>query len=248
MKGNVDIFNVVKGVGFLTGRVFFHQNDLVIPPGFRAIGIGKEVEYTPATREGRPVAKAIKPVNGTGVQVASPLPKAILLGNQGIVGLRVDTMDRIYAKEDLYPFGEFTIAPSVWGIDGSFRAFRVGGVVNGFTVRLPNPTQKRVFLLLDPNKKPLSSTNGEIRVALGSYVLSLEKDGSLRIQCVGRRYQSEKGGGNWVVLEHRLQLQLNLNGDIANQLPTSGLERDNDEFLQGIAEAATLLKEGVMVS
>lgn len=255
MRGKVVIFNAVKGLGFIEGegggRHFFHQTDLMVP-GFRAIAVGKEVEFTDYTRDGRPVAKEIRPINGTGIQVANPLPKAINLegimkGRTGIVILRVDTLDRIYANEDLFPFGEFVIAPSIWGTDDSFRAFRAGGMVKGFTLRLPRPTQERVFLALDPDKTPMPSRE-ELPIEPGSYLLSLEADGSLRIQCMGRRYQEGKGGGNWVVLEHRSRQALNLAEEIEGQLPTSGLARDNDGFVPAIKEAITLLRQKVTAS
>ena len=251
MKGTVAISNAVKGLGFIDGengsRCFFHQTDLAVP-GFRAIAVGEEVEYTATTREGRPVAKEIRPVNGTGgVQIANPRPRAIML-EKGMGVLRVDTLDRIYAKEDLFPFGEFVIAPSVW-VDGAFRAFRTDVAARGFTLRLPQPTSSRAFVALDPDKKPLPPTDDQVQLPLGSYILSLEQDGTLDIQCIGRRFQNEQGsGGNWVVLEHRFRHTLNLREDIVNQIPTSGLERDNDGFLPGIVQAATLLNQGVMAS
>lgn len=243
MKGTVEIFNTMKGVGFLTGedgsRYFFHQNELMIP-GFRAIVVGREVKFTEATREGRPVAMDINPVNGTGVQVANPLPRAIMLNN-GIVVLRVDILNRIYAKENLFPFGEYVIAPGV-RVEGAFRAFKTDGIIRELTVRLPQPTSLRAFVALDPNKNVLPPSD-QLRLDPGSYILSLEEDGTLDVQSIGRRHQSEKGGGNWVVLEHRFRHTLNLQQDIANQIPTSGLERDNDGFLPGIRQALAMLSQ-----
>lgn len=245
MKGTVAIFNAGKGVGFLEDqngeRRFFHQSDLKMV-GFRAIAVGKEVEFTTSSaRDGRPVAKDINPVNGNDVQVADPLPKAIML-DKGIVVLRVDTLNRIYAKEDLFPFGEFVIAPSVW-VGGAFRAFKTNGAIRGFTLRLPQPTSSRAFVALDPDKKPLPPVDDQVQLPLGSYILSLENTGVLDVQSIGQRYQPEKGGGNWVVLEHRFQYTLNLAQEIEGQLPTSGLARDNDGFVPGIVEAAAILNQ-----
>lgn len=246
-KGIVAVSNVVKGIGFIQGedekRHFFSHNDLEVP-GFRTVIVGKEVSFTPVQANGKDQAKKVSPTGSSGIQIADPLPKGIFLDRNGIVQLRVDTLDRIYAQEDLFPFGEFTIAPSLWGSDGSFRAFRVGGVVKGFTVSLPKPTSARAFLALDPDKNPLPATDGQIRLPLGSYILSLESSGSVRIQTVGKRFQSEKGGGNWVILEHRFQYALDLQQDIEGQFPTtSGLSRDNDGFIPGVRAAAAMLTQ-----
>ena len=249
MKGTVTIFNAVKGLGFIEGedgkRYFFHQTDLAVP-GFRAIAVGKEVEFTATTKDGRPVAKGIHPTNGTGVQVADPLPKGIMISKDGIIILRMETMDTLHAHEDLWPFGKFVVEPSVWATDGSFRAFRVGGMVRAFALELPAPTSGKIFLALDGDKEIMPSEE-KIHIP-GSYILSLENTGSVRIQSIGRRYQSEKGGGSWVVLEMRFQQNLNLKEDVMDQISSSGLERDNDGFISAIEEAVAFLERGVTAS
>jgi len=243
MRGIVAIFNAVKGVGFLADengvRRFFHQNDLAVP-GFRAVLVGKEVEFDPTSRSTDLVAKVVRPLNGTGLETASPVPTAIVVDGQGVISLQVGAEGNICTREEIPPFGEVTVPPSVWGTDGSFQAFRAGGMIKEFTVGLPAANSKRVFLALDPNKIPLPSER-EIRLDPGSYILSLEVTGSVKIHTVGRRYQEGKGGGNWVVLERRFQHALDLAADLASQIPTSGLERDNDGFIPVIEEAIFLL-------
>lgn len=250
MRGIVTIFNAVKGVGFLGDedgtRRFFHFSELLME-GFRGIAVGTNVEFMPMGNNGRPTAQEVNAIDGSGLRVANPHPKAMMV-DKGIVPLRVDTLDRIYAQEDLFPFGEFLVPPSVW-VDDAFRAFRTSGMVKTFAIHLPQPTSERVFLLLDPDKKPLTPSSARVHTAPGSYVLSLEENGALDIQSIGRRFQKEKGGGNWAVLEHRFRHTLILDEGIANQLPTSGLERDNDGFIPAIEEAITLLsqqREGVV--
>lgn len=242
--------NPVSNVAFvqpqLGGERFFFnlRTDLAhVPHGFKGIIVGMQVEFTPSSIDAtRPKARRVIPLSGTGVETVDPAPKGIPMDAEGIVSLRVDSVGRAYTLR-----GEEAslIAASVRGTDGSFRAFKAGGMIKVFCLRMPAHSADQVFLVLDPKKNMLSSNGGrEISgVAPGSYILFLDGGGNVAIQTIGRRFQIGAGGGNWVVIHRRLELSLDLERDIREQIPTSGLTRDNDGFADAIVEAAALLKQ-----
>lgn len=258
MKGEVRFCNPVSGVGMVTaeeiGDVFFHVNDLPMT-GFKAIVPGKQFEFDLVTSpEGKNQAKKIKLLNGTGIthhDWPSVDRRISLGGDNGSIFLRVDKLGRIMAVD-----GQ-PIRPTASG-DGYVRAYYVGlrypGTFKRFTLRLPAPTAEYVMILTDHQKQPRNiQTRDYDGVPPGSYLVSVDSSGQALVNTIGVRHQSipDQEDSNvqlWIVIHPRFKYQFNLSGGISkesilSQIPTGGMQRDNDGFARAIAVAFQRMAE-----
>lgn len=247
MKGIVEFFNNVKGLGFVAAgdqRYFVHESDILMS-GFRTLLPGWEVEFEIQRSQKGLACRDVLPPEGL-----AGLKKGQKEGNprleDGIVKMVVDN--------DFKPsFPEVQKKTTRYMAAATFTAYYTGEVVVGKILELEMslPAQSppaRVTLLLDPEKNPRRiQEDGQYKhVANGSYVLVVSKTGQVGVWCVGRQYQrfNTENGENWLVVEQRFMGQVipNANPDlIRKQLPTSGLKRNNDGFAKGIARAFELL-------
>jgi cold shock CspA family protein len=255
MKGTVEFFHNVRGVGFIniSGRRYFvHQNDILMS-GFRTLLPGWEVEFEGKQSDKGLVAKKVRPPEGfQGLRKQQKEGAPVLLG--GVVRMAVDrSPDGIFHCS----FPEIQQKTTKWVSAENFTACYTGQVVVGkiheMAITLPPREMtggERVMVLLDQDKNPRKvDESGEYNhVALGSYVVAASPDGRVGIWCIGRRYQpfSAENGENWLVVEQRWQGKVapSINPNIVrNELAqhSSGLKRDNDGFARGIARAFELL-------
>lgn len=250
MKGIVEFFNNVKGLGFLIGpsntndRYFVHESDILMS-GFRTLLSGWEVEFEAKKMFQKGLACGyVRPPGGL-----AGLKKGQKEGNprlaDGVVKMMVDS-------EFKPSFPEVQEKTTRYVAAATFTAYYTGEVVVGkileLEMSLPAQSSARVTLLLDPEKHPRRfQEDGQYKhVANGSYVLAATSEGQVGLWCIGRRYQpfNVDNGENWLVLEQRFigHIAPSFSAeDVRKQLPTSGLKRDNDGFAKGIARAFELL-------
>lgn len=243
-KGVVTIFNNVKGFGFIRGgtlRVFFHEKVIRGVTGFRTLSLGAEVEYDLDLESVNRLQADLVELCGPVTVATQDTPPLRLRG--GIVDLFVDRDDG-----DVYVVraaGELA-DPSV--VAETFSAYYTGGeIVKGFSMTLPPSSEERIYLFLDADTKvPLEEPEegGFECLPLGTYLLEATSGGEVKIFTFGRRFQQEGNHRhNWAVVEVRFHHTYDFSPEaapIAEQTPSSGLDRDNDGFVPSIEVARAI--------
>lgn len=237
MKGMVQFFNNVKGLGFIMGedggRYFVHHSSIQMP-GFRTLLPGWQVEFDPLQKpDGKLEAKNVRPLAAEG-----------LTSTAVVVRLVVGTVPNVCIGETA---GEEEIKLVDWSGQhrfepalsaGNFAACLVAQKVEGFSLNLPVSTGEEVWLVLDPEgKEPqaIPSDGRYDRVPLATYLMRVTAEGVVMVWCLGARGRGT--GGAWVIIERRFEHRYNFGPEaapIAEQTQTSGLARDNDGFVPAV--------------
>lgn len=256
MKGAVQFFNVTKGVGVVRGedgKEYFAHHSKIVGNGLRFLLAGEHVEFTKIQHDQQEGPQAIKIKALTLRAGIKENPREIVLADGQATFLRLNGLGLIHAIN-----GKL-VKPNTEA-EGHFKAYYVGTHrIQGFDVLMPESNEDAAFVLLDPGKNPrawIPYNMKYTKVQTGSYVLTVDRDGKVRVQCFGRRHQEDKKGEhrNWIIVERRFAHRYDLTDASENSLraqtPTSGFERDNDGFIKGILrgleymEAARIWEEG----
>lgn len=245
--------------------IFFHTRQLTVDGKlFQAIVPGKKISFVPVRSQGGRGGWQMKEgtlelLEGTGIAHDPEAPELWLEEQSGFVKLRIDALGRMVATDargrvatDRKP-----IKPSEYA-DGYVRAYFGGyckkDAIKGFNLTLPEPSAELVVILADGQKNPRRFQQEEYeRISLGSYICVANSDGRVRIFVIGIRQQPIKGHHavsrdgkemtyRWVVIHNRFEQKfdpalVSTESEVAAQIPSSGMRRDNDGFAKMIAAA-----------
>ncbi len=248
MNGTVEFFNVTKGVGVVRGedgKNYFAHYSKIVGNGLKFLLAGERVGFTKIQHDQQKGPQATK------ISVLAPRtdvkknPREIVLADNQTTLLRLNGLGLIHSIN-----GKL-VKPST-EVAGRFKAYYVGTHrIQGFDVLMPSSNEDAAFVLLDPEKNPRAWMPYDMKytkVHNGSYVLTVDTDGKVRVQCFGRRHQEDKKGEhrNWIIVErrfaHRYDVTDASEDSLRSQTPTSGFERDNDGFVKGILRGLEIIE------
>jgi|GEM_PF-2627107 len=267
MTCNVRFCQAVSGTGMVLDQdgndIFFHARQLPIGSKlFQAIVPGKKISFVPVRSQGgrggwKVKDGSLKLVEGTGMIHDLTAPELKLDEKDGFVDLRIDALGRMVATDGR------AIRPGAYA-DGYVRAYFGGygekDALEGFDLTLPEPTGDLVVVLADGQKNPRKVQKEDYDgIGLGSYICVAHADGRVQIYVIGIRQQPIAGhhavsrdgkemNYRWVVIHNRFECKLDparvsTEADIAAQIPSSGMRRDNDGFAKMIAAAFRRMRE-----
>ena len=245
--GVVANFSHALGFGMITKngsgeKYFVHFSDIQPLPGtsLRILLPDWEVEFVPATdpqNGNRRVARQVRLVEAAGVAITQNDDYDII--NRGTVSLYIDELGKVVPDRK----GRRNIeAPGV-------KFYLAGGKIDALRLNTPKPTEFEVTLLLDKDKKILDKVSevkvipsGEMLnsqvVPPGSFIMNLHCNGRLEVQRAGRRFEKALGNRNYLVVEDRLSIKLDLRGKVTEEKIEKQLLRDGSELAKYDAEFA----------
>ena len=230
--GIVANFSHALGFGMITKngsgeKYFVHFSDVQPLPGtsLRILLPDWEVECVPAKdphNANRRVARQVRLVEAAGVAVTQNNEGDVI--NKWVVRLSINELGKVVPSRTARRSIE---APGV-------KFYLAAGKIDALHLEAPAPTEFEVTLLLNKDKEILDGW----LVEPGSFILNLHCNGRLEVQRAGRRYEKALGERNYLVVEDRLSLKLDLRGNVTVEKIEKQLLRDGSELAKYDAQFA----------